>query len=734
MKKQLITLCAATAATFAIFAASDRIDIFDKAGNFVSLMVDDIQSINVSGGSKEDGYSIVNAITANGVRSRKIADAGDIIYMPVDYNKAHEIALKDAPNAHVVLYDCRNNTDYWGEAQIDPTKPADWHGCPADGNPHFMIDTDKGFASEYSIIGQYSGKVYTDNPNFVFWSSAEDNLLGLDSNSFDMPFEPIEIAATSIELDTYKDAAFIGTYTGAVITSGNGRIAHVPVTLTAEFRTNGTYVMKSTDENEFDFLDLYDWDEQTNRFAYVPYSGRPVNPMDLEIKTGVEGEFIDGGFCFAAFHDLLDDKPENAIHYIIAKKGHEYTIASADEYGYRMLVQALSSEDGSTRYFYMENYGNKHTEVTMEFSYGNNIGKDCTAFAISNGEKLFKYDYQGEGYDPVFIMRGSEYGSYTGDGEVLSLDGFGNGTFGGTSCKYIIQNGMACVTIDDEVHMFILDSNAHTYIEMSSDVWTGQSQYIKSDAVGSYNGSPENSQNSMQIDFDKNFSGADEPGTACVRFSVTRNDGLGGSVYEVIASSGKYIYNADSKTIIITNIYAGTSASTSGRRNLTLKVSDDLLSIWMDDSAEDRIYGFGRDGSYLLTGTVNTMTTTAPVVALANKYKGTPNMLSLGSATPTEATLDINSDNTATFKIIGMGQELINSTVPYEMNGTTLTLKEVTTYVGGGLVPEETKTDIVYVLGEDGSLTSTQTITGAVISMSLTFDIDLSSGSLVPEE
>ena len=198
MKKQLITLCAATAATFAIFAASDRIDIFDKAGNFVSLMVDDIQSINVSGGSKEDGYSIVNAITANGVRSRKIADAGDIIYMPVDYNKAHEIALKDAPNAHVVLYDCRNNTDYWGEAQIDPTKPADWHGCPADGNPHFMIDTDKGFASEYSIIGQYSGKVYTDNPNFVFWSSAEDNLLGLDSNSFDMPFEPIDIAATSI--------------------------------------------------------------------------------------------------------------------------------------------------------------------------------------------------------------------------------------------------------------------------------------------------------------------------------------------------------------------------------------------------------------------------------------------------------------------------------------------------------------------------------------------------------
>lgn len=112
MKKEFMTAGVACAAALALFAASDRIDIFNNAGQFISIMVDDIQEITL--GEKtadQDGYTTVNVSTTNGTKTREIATFGDIIYTPVDWDKAHEIALADAPNARVVLYDCRNNTE-----------------------------------------------------------------------------------------------------------------------------------------------------------------------------------------------------------------------------------------------------------------------------------------------------------------------------------------------------------------------------------------------------------------------------------------------------------------------------------------------------------------------------------------------------------------------------------------------------------------------------------------------
>lgn len=57
MKKQLMTIGALCAATVAIYAASDRLDIFDKAGNFVSVMVNDIKSITLGEGNDADGFT-----------------------------------------------------------------------------------------------------------------------------------------------------------------------------------------------------------------------------------------------------------------------------------------------------------------------------------------------------------------------------------------------------------------------------------------------------------------------------------------------------------------------------------------------------------------------------------------------------------------------------------------------------------------------------------------------------
>lgn len=733
MKKKLMTAGAACAAALALFAASDRIDIFNNAGQFISIMVDDIQNITLGDKTADqDGYTTVNVSTTYGTKTREIATFGDILYTPVDWDKANEIQLADAPNARVVLYDWRNNTDYYGEAQIDPTKPADWRGCPPDQNPHFLIDTDKGFASEFAVKGLYTGKVYTDNPNFIFWSLAEDNLLGLDSYSFYMPFEPVEISATSVELETYKGKDFLGTYSGFIMSPGTNRIVHkMPATLTAEFRYNGTYVMKSTDEHNFDFLDLFDWNEEKNSFAYVPYTGRPVNEIDLEVKTGVTGSFAEGGLLFAQFHNLLSDKPENTVHYFAAKGEYEFTIASADPYNNRMLIQAIPVGEGSPRYFYSEYNTTPPLEVEMKFTFGSNIGANCTAFASVDGEKLFIYDYKGPGYDPEFTFRGAEYGSYTGSGDILWLDGFGSCTLGDTSGKYSIDGGLATVSIGDETHLFVIDRDAHTYSEMTANSWEGQSRYTKDDAVGAFGNEEESAANHMCIDFDKNFSGADEPGTASVRFNVVRNDGLGGGVSEMVASSGRYIYNAASKTIVITNVYMGTSPSTSARRNLVLKVSDDLLSMWIDDSADDRIYGSGCNGSYLLTGTVNTLTAPAPVidVELAPEYTGTPNFDLFDTPTPTQTTLTFNADSqTAHLTVIAMNNALFNCEVQYSVAGNTVTLHDVRTYPDGRNC---VLADLVFVAGEDGSLTSEQTLPGMINGNA--YYVDFSSAPLVPE-
>lgn len=125
MKKQLMTIGALCAATMAIYAVSDRLDIFDKAGNFVSVMVNDIKSITLGEGNDADGFTTVNVSTTYGDKNCEISSVDKIAYTPVDASIPNEIAISDAPNARVVLYDWRNNTDYNGEATLDPDKPAD---------------------------------------------------------------------------------------------------------------------------------------------------------------------------------------------------------------------------------------------------------------------------------------------------------------------------------------------------------------------------------------------------------------------------------------------------------------------------------------------------------------------------------------------------------------------------------------------------------------------------------
>ena len=731
MKKGIVALGVAAAATCALFAASDRIDIFDKDGKFVSIMADDIQEITVGKNPTGEGYSTINVLTPTGMRTRAIAGMGDINYVKVDYKKAHQIDTVHSAHSSICLLDCRNNTDYWGEAQIDPTKPADWHGAFADEMPHFLVFTDKGYASEFSVTGGYTGTVYTDNPNFIFWSLAENNLLGIDSYSFDMPFEPITIATTSVELETYMGAPFLGTYKGVCVSYNNSRITtfDAPV-LEAEFKYNGTYVIKSTDDKAYDFLDLYDYNEANNSFAYVPAPELQYEDLTA-VDTGLTGTFYDG-IVIAWFHDIHEDKPDNTVPYIAAREEMAFTMAVGGTYGNHRLIEAKAA-DGTCRYFYI-NDAWVVNEVTMDYSWGNTLAGDSQAFCVLNGEKIFKYVCYGHGQEPTFTFRGVEYGTYNGSGDALSLDGYGKCTLGDSDGTYTIDGGLVTATFGSEVRIFVVDRVAGTYNEMVSDPWTGQPEYTCTNAIGAYARGAENSDNTITISFDKNFSGNDEPGTARVNINIRRTDGFSRPIG--VSGSGKYIYSAETKTVVITNIYMGTSAYTSGERNLTLKLSDDMLSMWIDDSTEDRIYSTSCDGSYVLTGEKNTLTAPAPAtsVELAPEYTGKPALGSNGMTMgESETTLTIDAANSiATLLIKGAGTTLLDKTVNYEFSDNTLTLKDVPNYTLVSFVPQEGITDLVFTLNEDGTLTSDMTL--GCQAMGMVLDVDFSSATLTPAE
>ena len=107
-------------------------------------------------------------------------------------------------------------------------------------------------------------------------------------------------------------------------------------------------------------------------------------------------------------------------------------------------------------------------------------------------------------------------------------------------------------------------------------------------------------------------------------------------------------------------------------------------------------------------------------------------MMAFGSASPTETTLTINSDDsTATLSVKGMGTALINQTVGYEFNGSALTLKGIKSYTAGAYATP-VETDLIFTVNADGSLISEQTI--VAMAMGMTFDVDFSSSSLNPAE
>lgn len=702
MKKLILTACGTTIAAMALFAGSDRIDITRADGTTFSVMTDAIRTITVgkdATATAEDGYSTVTLTAWSGeVRTARIADLTALDYVPYNRTDLFQISFGRDEHSHVQLLDCRNN-----DGIMDPTKPDDWRAAVADEQPHFWALHDKGYSSTYTITGDYTGTDYTATPGFVFESKADDNLLGVDCLTFLMPFEPVTMTSVSTINTTYDGAPFLGTYRGYELAPGaDSRLTVLrEAPLTMEFRGNATYVVKTTDANAFDILDLYTWDEEKNAFAYVPYDGPKQNEVDVEIKTGVSGRFVNDGYLFADFNSILHDTPENTRHYFAGRDGFTYTLASADAAGFRQLMEAAPA-DGAPFYYYLESYATKRTPVSLQFLSGTTIGAPCEAYAVADGEKIFKYRLVSGG-EPEFILRGSEAGTYTGEGDDLVLDGFGNATSGSLTGTYTIDGGRVTVSIGGETETYLVDAGTHTYTHVVAAEWTGSDVYTCDEVLGAYMGGTENRDNSVRILIDQNVNGTPNPGTAAVIVTIARHDGFG--TIDAIASSGKYTYDPAAGTLTIANVYAGTSATTSGRRNIVLCVNDDLTALWFDSAAGDRLYSASRDGSYVVTGPDNTFRCEKPSVpALAAGYSASLRASMFGMDLEAETTLTLDAaSGKATLVSTAMGSPLLNATVDYTLDGTTLTLKGVEVGDGGGL-GVNTDADITFTLQPDGTL------------------------------
>ena len=726
-KKTILSAAALAAVSLSLYSASDRLDIFLTDGTFVSVMADDVDEISVEG-NEADGYDKVNVAMKNGKTiSGSIAGMQNVMYRRANRTTLFEITRVEAPNARVTLLDCRNN-----EGIMDPEKPEDWRASNADGIPHFLMNTDKGYESSYRIVGDYTGTTYSDIPGFVFESDKDSNLLGIDCLAFNMPFEPVSMIAESEILHTYDGLGFLGTYKGCEIATTQGRMnANPEKAFSIEMRGNGTYTFTSTDAQAYNVLDLYTYNAEKGTFAYVPYSGPLKNEIDLEVKDGATGTFVENDFVFIEIHKVIEDKPDNMRRYFAGRGDYELNIADADEYGFSRLIEAAPA-NGRKLWFWLENYGNSVTPVVMNFSEGSSIAENgAVGFASVDGENIFKYEKE-SGKNPVFTMRGGEYGTYTGKSGELYLDGFGNASIGfDFGLDYTVDGGI--VTIKDlsgRTRLFVVDKADMTYDELVSTPWDGPAKFVTEEALGAYAGGTESAVHSVEILVDQNLNGTSNPGYCAINVMIKRNDGF--SPVNAIASGGSYIYDAEGKRLIVTNVYYGNDATNSSRHNLVLKVADDKKSVWFDNSVSDKVYSSSRDGSYIVAGPQNPVAAEVTAPALAAKYAGNLKLIAFGSEADAVTTLTFDtSAQKASITTTAMGANLLDSqNVSYEMDGQTITLKDVDVADPAMFGMGTKKGDLQFSLQADGTLVGIGTTN--VNAMGMLCDLKLEDCVLSP--
>ena len=234
----------------------------------------------------------------------------------------------------------------------------------------------------------------------------------------------------------------------------------------------------------------------------------------------------------------------------------------------------------------------------------------------------------------------------------------------------------------------------------------------------------------ISLDLDKDLDGNNKEGFASLKL-------LCPDAYVDIQECVAYEVNGS--TVVLKNVTVGDGDGGTKQADLTFAVQADgkLLS-------SDQVYGPTEYSSSFLfdfsqcplapeAGSEEPEQPEVPAVKLASKYNG---KFDIGGALVDGSLLiDQDVDGTAKAGYASLCFNLMgtpfNTSAPYELTETTLTMKGAVVGDGGmmGINKEE---DIVFTINEDGSLTSTQKIYGNTQSTAY-FAIQLSSDKFVPE-
>lgn len=732
MKKLLFALVSVFVSVVASADTGDRLDACRADGTCVSFIADEVASIAYGKANPaDDGYAYLDILFSSGEKQRlELSEFPVLKYVHSDCEFL-EILRVDDEHSSVILYDCRNNDFIMSEAH-----PEDWRAEEPGGMPHFRIQTEPGYTSECKVVGQYTGRGYTSDPYFLFFSSASSNKLLINTLSFVMPEEPVYLKAVSEELSTYEGRDFVGTYKGYELEVGSTRLVkgHAPAPFTARLLANGSYRISSTDSNQFDLAAEYTYNESTGRFAYVPVVFDAETSLGYSVEYardyGADGQFFDGGYAFIEISDLVTDKAENARLYLTGKEDFDVVCAFRDAYGSQALVEVVPAT-GERRWFLLENNGALRREATVDFRRGTTIGEACEAIVSIDGTSYLKYTLA-DGGEPQLQDKGREAGSYvSGDGRRLQLDGFGEASLDGVAGTYSVEGQIVSFSDGDAVRRFLVDIAAGTCKELSgNDEWDGAVSYGNGAVYGVYAGSAPTYDNSVNVTIGYNLIGAEKPGYAAVSASI-RHDGR---YFTVVADCQPYVYDAAARQLTITNVLVGLPEGGSARQNLVMRLSEDKKSLYLE--GEGKIYSTSDPGSYVLADAGNALKAPETLgFELAGHYEGEYKVGGQGSDQTAAARLVFDKDldgsdreGYASFTVTVAGQALIASCAAYEIKNGKLLLKDVTVGDGNG----GTKSvDLSFSPTEEEALLGEGTYAGASASTSA-LTVDLGSGLLLP--
>lgn len=472
----------------------------------------------------------------------------------------YEIERRWNEHAEVVMLNAINNYNN-GRGVITQEYDENWCGQREMFMVGFLPVCDLGYDVNFSVRGLDSGTDYTAISGFVIWlpQNAEGNTFGQGCWAFPMPPETVLITATATENTDYDEFPWLGNYTGYPIPLTDNFVysATDASTTRLSLKGNKSYIFSSTADKNVTSSMEYTYSD--GKFAYKPDESGDLSWRGDQLYYGLTGYWLTDDLIYLRADAINEDKPENTRRYFMLKDGHEnfeVTIGARDNWNGRS-TQYLAElcYDGQAHYYFMDNYGAGIYPATVEFSEGNTINGACDA-----------------------------------------------------TVTYMDNTGMECqfrYLTEDGTNPQFLPAKKEEPDGPETAEWTGPNYFQNENAVGVYDGT-ERSNHRIYINIDKNLQGADNPGKCSLRVDFSK-----GYSYDsyAISTTGSYIYSPKEGTLTLKDMLVGIAGGGQTQtRDLVLRVSSDLKSIYLDPEAcGERLYP-SRTNTYLLTGTTNTLT------------------------------------------------------------------------------------------------------------------------------